>query len=136
MIGVIATSLQFVYGFFLCVIGLYGMFCLNWELHSLYALFPAQLDGPQGNSFLNQFRFLKSIELAFGLFCLLYRKDILAGGQATTLFLAALALGAFARSYSWAIDGRPEGLFLFFLGVEVVTFVFVLVHSRRAWSER
>lgn len=130
MIGPIATALQLIYALFLVAVGAYGTVCLQWELASFYGIDASTLTGRNGATLLNQFRFLKAIELSFGLFCLLFRRDIMAGGLACTLFLSGLGLGVFSRGLSMVLDGRPHGAFIFFLLAEIVIFVCVWLNAR------
>ena len=81
---------------------------------------------------LNQYRFLKAVELGAGLFCLAFRRDILAGGRPAGVFLAIVALGVAARTTAWIADGRPATLFVIFLVLEIVVLVVVLLHLRQA----
>lgn len=136
MIGALASILQLVYAAFLIAVGAFGMFFLHWELAMFYGLGPESFQGTDGATLLNQFRFLKAIELTFGVFCLIYRRDILAGGLACTIFLTGLALGAFARGSSWVFDGTPHTAFIWFLIAEIVIFCVVWLNARRVLSER
>jgi hypothetical protein len=77
---------------------------------------------------LNQYRFLKSVELGAGLFCLAYRSKILAGTRASAVFLAIVGLGVAARGWSWIVDGRPAPLFIAFLVLEACVFAAVALH--------
>lgn len=74
---------------------------------------------------------MRAAEAAFGLFCLCHRRDILAGGPNGAIFLAGCALGIFARSWSWAIDGTPRTAFIVFLILEAATFLLVWTEARR-----
>ncbi|MEO9824868.1 MAG: DUF4345 family protein [Paracoccaceae bacterium] len=136
MIGALASILQLVYALFLIGVGTLGLFYLQWELELFYGLSQEDFTGPDGATLLNQFRFLKAIELAFGIFCLVYRRDILSAGLPCTIFLTGLALGAFARGASWIFDGTPHTSFIWYFIAEVVIFVVVWMNSRRVLSER
>ena len=136
MIGPIATTLQLIYALFLVAVGAYGVFWLQWELATFYGIDAATLAGRDGATLLNQFRFLKAIELTFGLFCLLYRRDIMAGGLACTLFLAGVGFGFCGRGLSMVLDGRPHGAFVFFMLVEGVIFAVVWLNARHVAANR
>lgn len=136
MIAVLASILQLIYAVFLVGVGAFGLFYLHWELGTFYGLGPDDLQGKDGATLLNQFRFLKSIELTFGIFSLIYRRDILSGGLNCTIFLTGLALGAFARASSWIFDGTPHTSFLFYLFAEVTIFCVVWLNAKRALSTR
>lgn len=134
MIGVLASISQLIYAVFLVGVGAYGMFYLHWELSTFYGLGPDHFQGKDGATLLNQFRFLKSIELVFGIFSLVYRRDILSGGLNCTIFLCGLAFGAFARTSSWIFDGTPHSSFIFYLFAEITVFCLVWLNAKRALS--
>lgn len=132
MIGPLASLLQLLYALFLAGVGAWGIFFLDWEMAALYGLGPEAFDGIAGATLRNQFRFLKAVELTFGIFALVCRRDILAGGLHCTIFLAGVALGAFARALSWVLDGTPLPVFQAFLLAEVAIFLVVWLNARRA----
>lgn len=136
MIGPLATLLQLVYALFLVAVGAYGILFLDWELATFYGIDRSTLTGSEGATLLNQMRFLKAVELSFGLFCLLFRRDILSGGQASLVFMTGLFLGVAARSLSLILDGAPNSLFVFFLVAETFIFVVMLLHLRLVAAER
>lgn len=137
MIGPLATSVQALYALFLIGVGGYGMFSLGWELSAFYGLDIEALRAEDtGTTLLNQLRFLKATELTFGLFALFYRRDIMAGGLATTVFLYGLALGAFARLLSWGMDGMPSHLFIWFPLLEMLIFALVYLNARQVQAKR
>jgi hypothetical protein len=118
------------YSLMLIVVGLTGVFTAEWELARVFGLDPIWLALPAGATFLNQYRFLKAAEAAFGLFCLCHRRDILAGGPNWAIFLSGCALGILARAWSWAVDGTPRTAFIVFLILEALTFLLVWHHAR------
>ncbi|MGJ8623889.1 MAG: DUF4345 family protein [Yoonia sp.] len=136
MIGALASVLQLGYTLFLICVGAFGMFFLHWEISTFYGLADVDLQGIDGATLLNQFRFLKAIELAFGLFCLIYRRDILSGGLACTICLVGLGLGVFARACSWMFDGTPHTSFIWYLVIEAVIFCMIWLNARRVMAER
>jgi hypothetical protein len=136
MIGPIATALQLFYALSLVCIGAFGMLTLEWELARFYGIDVLSLSGQEGATLLNQFRFLKAIELSFGLYSLAFRRDIMAGGLACTLFLCGLGLGAFARGMSMVLDGWPDAAFVAFFAAEVIIFVFVFLNARLVAENR
>lgn len=134
MIGPLASILQLFYALFLMGVGAYGIFFLDWEVSTFYALGPEAFVGTEGATLRNQFRFLKAIELAFGIFAIVYRRDILSGGLNCTIFLTGVFLGAFARGLSWILDGTPLPAYRAFLLAEVVIFLAVWLNARRAMA--
>jgi hypothetical protein len=128
----VASLLQFGYSAMLVVVGAAGILTARWELESVFhtglSAWPPDIQA----TMLNQYRFLKSVELGAGMFCFLYRPAILIGGKASALFLAIVGLGVFARTLSWIVDGRPSTLFVAFLILEACVFIAVALHLRIA----
>ena len=130
------TSLAkiFFWGYVLMLIGVgaSGTLIARWELRTV---FDVPLDGFTElvqATLLNQYRFLKAIELAFGIFCLVYRREIFDRTTMHRVFLAGLFAGVAARLGSWLIDGTPKPVFLMFAVLELVTGLLVwLVVARR-----
>jgi membrane protein implicated in regulation of membrane protease activity len=118
------------YGLMFLVVGMAGVFIAPWELERVFRLDPAWLTQPEGATFLNQYRFLKAAEAAFGLFCVYHRRDILAGGQNFVIFVAGCFLAILARALSWAVDGPPRTAFVLFLVLEALTLILVWRHAR------
>jgi peptidoglycan/LPS O-acetylase OafA/YrhL len=119
----------------LVLIGASGTLIAEWELRTIFAV-PLETMGEQTRStLLNQYRFLKAMELAFGLFCLWYRHDIQRPGRARNLFLAGALLGVAARSASVAIDGMPHPVYLGFAAYELLAAVLVWAVSRPSQAQ-
>lgn len=118
------------YGLMFLAVGVAGVFIAPWELERIFHVDPAWLVQPEGATFLNQYRFLKAAEAAFGLFCLYHRRDILAGGQNFVIFVGGCALAILARALSWALEGMPCPVFIVFLVLEAITLILVWRHAR------
>ncbi len=130
MMARISAVLVLAYAAMLCVVGAAGIVSAHWELTQLFHL-PLDQQMPEVRAtFLNQYRFLKAIELAAGIACLASRQAILEGGLAGTLFLILVASGVVARSIAWIVDGTPAPVFLVFLALELLVFVVTLLHLR------
>ena len=80
---------------------------------------------------LSQYRFLRALELGFGIFCILFQKEIFSMIKFNLLFLAIMGFGVLARVMSWIMDGTPSGLFIFFLVYEAVGWSVIYVYSRK-----
>ena len=132
MIAVLARLFLFVFCLAFFIIGVSGLLLTPWELTKIFGLDPIWLASDEATSFLNQYRFLKVIEGAFGLFGLLKFRSILDGGVSNVIFLIGCGLAVIARSFSWIVDGRPDTMFVAFLVIEALTFLLVLIHSKRA----
>ena len=111
------------WGYVLMLIGIgaSGILIAPWELKHVFMLpldsFPAKVQA----TLLNQYRFMKSVELSFGLFCWIWHLNIFQPGLFNRVFLAGVFLGVAARLLSWLIDGQPHGVFLMFAALELLT---------------
>lgn len=91
----------------LVVLGGAGIFTGGWELERVYGV---DLDalGPEAPGLLNQYRYLKAIELGFGAFCVVFRKQILQSTPFNRLFVWVVFAGVAARVFSMVVDGPPR----------------------------
>ena len=80
---------------------------------------------------LSQYRFLRALELGFGLFSIIFLKEIFRERRFNLLFLGIMGSGVLARLVSWWVDGIPNPLFFFFLAYEAVGWMIILVYSRK-----
>jgi hypothetical protein len=126
----IASILQLGYSIMLVAVGTAGIFTARWELATVFGIDPAAWPPAAAPTMLNQYRFLKSVELGAGLFCLAYRSEILAGTRASAVFLAIVGLRVAARTWSWIVDGRPAAPFIVFLALEACVFGAVALRLR------
>jgi hypothetical protein len=120
------------YTLMLLAIGGSGTLIAPWELSYIFSVDLSAMGAQPAATLLNQYRFLKSTELAFGLFCWLYRRSIWAGGQARLLFLTGIFAGVAGRAISIVIDGVPYWPFLAFAGLEFICGVLMLLQPGRA----
>jgi hypothetical protein len=116
----------------LLVIGASGILIAPWELTHIFSIPLDSLSGEQRASILNQYRFLKSAEFAFGIFCVTHRAAIFDGGLSLRIFLCGVFAGVFARLLSLLVDGVPQWAFLTFAALELVTGVLVWRAARSA----
>jgi hypothetical protein len=120
-------ALVFFWGYtgMLLVIGASGILIAPWELRHIFSIPLDSLSGEQRASILNQYRFLKSAEFAFGTFCVTHRTAIFDGGLSLRIFLCGVFAGVLARLLSLLVDGVPQWAFLAFAALELVTGVLV-----------
>lgn len=127
-LAILAAILHLAYSAMLVGVGAAGIVLARWELATVFVLDVTTL-GPNGSAtMLNQYRFLKSVELGAGVYSLMFRRRILAGRRETSAFLALVAGGCIARIVAWIVDGQPSALFIGFLAAEIVTFLAVALH--------
>jgi hypothetical protein len=129
-----ATLLVVAYGLMLLCVGTAGVVAARWELGTVFGLDPGGL-GEGDATFLNQYRFLKAVELGAGAFCLMMLRPILDGGAAARAFFVLVAGGVAARSLAWIADGRPSWPFLAFLALEALVLLVFLLHWRQSHAE-
>ena len=79
---------------------------------------------------LSQYRFLRAIELGFGIFSVIFRNGIFSTPKYNILFLTIMGLGLLSRIVSVFADGYPNGMFYFFLFYELVAFIFIFIYTR------
>ncbi|MEK6210055.1 MAG: DUF4345 domain-containing protein [Pseudomonadota bacterium] len=119
------------YALMLLVVGASGVFIAEWELSRIFGVRLDDMDKLARATILNQYRFLKSVEFAFGLFSLLCRDEIFRLPKLNRIFLIGVFGGVAARLLSIMLDGMPHWAFLVFLALELATGVLVLIESRK-----
>lgn len=115
----------------LVLLGFAGIFTGRWELQHIFKIDLAGMTREAQGNLLNQYRFLKAIEFGFGVFCVLYRREILKVRLFNRLFLSIVFLGAAARALSVAVDGWPHWAFTGITILEFLTGIVVFLHSRK-----
>ena len=128
------------YAWFLVLIGGgLGLFVPTWGplRFEVFAdvIFKLQIDSEAMASTLNQYRFMKSTEFAFGLFALLFRENIYCDRKFNRFFLGIVFLGVAMRALSMFLDGSPRSAYVFFLGLETLVGLIVLLYSRKALEQ-
>lgn len=122
----------FYYGYVgvLILAGGWGVLGARLDHRLLFGLDVSTLEPKAAASLLSQYRFLRAIELGFGLFALLFKREIYTVPLYNHVFLTAMFLGIVARVISLVLDGRPRSAFYFFLGYEGVGIVLIYAHTR------
>lgn len=123
------VTLAFFWGYVAMLVGVggAGIFVARWELTRVLRLPLATLAPEVRATLANQYRFLKAIELGFGAFCVVFRREIFAEPRVHALFLFVLFAGVAARALSIAVDGRPHVAYVAFTVLELATGVLVLL---------
>ena len=114
------------------VAGFWGAF-INpyYDFNHLFQMDPYSLSEYARINSLSQYRFLRAIELGFGLLSILFIKKIFAEKAFNILFLFIMAAGVLARLVSWIVDGTPSALFLFFMIYEFLGLVIIFVYTNK-----
>jgi Domain of unknown function (DUF4345) len=119
-VKMLAAALFYGYVLTLLVAGAWGMVGARLDQRYLFGLDLATMPTLVTTNLVSQYRFLRAVELGYGLFAWRYRAEILKPSPYSALFLTTMALGVLARLISLLLDGVPRGLFLFFLIYELV----------------
>lgn len=126
------------YFFFYCYIGLvllagfWGAFIFpEYDFRLLFKLDISSLPDFQRTNLMSQYRFLRAIELGFGIFAILFIKNIFTEKKFNRLFLLIMGAGILARLSSILFDGWPGFLMLFFLAFELVGLIVIAVYSQK-----
>lgn len=128
-----ALSNGLFYGYLgLCVVaGAGGAVAARTDLRLVAGLdAPAALPPRVAATLLSQHRFLRAIELAFGVLCLRDRQRIHTEPAANRLFLLLMAGGVAARALGRVADGRPRASAYVFGGLEAAGVVAIHAHTR------
>jgi hypothetical protein len=97
----------------------------------LFDLDPNTLPEESRINMLSQYRFLRALELGYGLFAILFTKEIFTQKKFNTLFLLIMFSGVLARIVSILAEGSPSLLFYFFLFYETIGVGVMYLYSRK-----
>ncbi|WP_233858108.1 DUF4345 domain-containing protein [Paraburkholderia sp. HD33-4] len=111
------------WGYMLMLLGIggSGIFIAAWELPHIFEVRLDSIQELHRATFLSQYRFLKGLELGFGVFCWAFRNEIFLPLTASRVFLGGLCAGVTARVLSFIVDGMPTKTFIAFCVLEAVT---------------
>lgn len=120
------------YGYVILLVlaGAWGVFFAAFDQRLLFHLDVPALAPLTAASLVSQYRFLRAMEFGFGMFSIIYRRQIFTVRAFNRLFLATMTFGVAARILSLVLDGRPLPVFYFFLGTELAGVVFIYAYSR------
>lgn len=127
------ASWAFFYGYvgLLILAGAWGIFGARVDASLLFDLDLGGLASTTAASLLSQYRFLRAIELGFGLWAMLNRRAIHTSPDANRLFLSIMGAGVTARLLSLVLDGSPSAAMYFFLVTELIGVVLIFAYTRR-----
>jgi hypothetical protein len=123
--------LFYAYVLMLLCVGGSGVVIGSWEISRMFFVDLGNLKLVDQATFIDEYRYLMSLELAFGIFAITYRKEIFKSPKANGVFLAGLFAGVIERVVSLILDGRPRPAFIAFFMVEVACGGAVLIYSRK-----
>jgi hypothetical protein len=114
----------------LVVAGAWGIIGARLDIRWLLLVHLDDLPGRAQANLLSQYRFLRAMELGFGLFALRYWREIFRLRSYNRIFLAAMASGVAARLISLGADGWPSIWMYAFLGWELAGVVAIFAYTR------
>lgn len=114
------------------VAGFWGAFIYpEFDYRLLFNLETITLTDFQRINLLSQYRFLRAIEMGFGIFAILFVKNIFTEKKFNRLFIFIMGAGVLSRIMSLVMDGIPSWMMLFFLAFELVGVVVIIFYSRK-----
>ena len=125
----------FVYVALLVVAGAWGIVGARVDMRVLLRLDLAPLPARATANLLGQYRFLRAIELGFGVFALTNWRRIYSVRSYNRLFLSVMAAGVAARLVSLALDGTPSWWMFVFLGWELVGVALIFTATRSGLAD-
>jgi hypothetical protein len=127
------ASLVFFYGYVLTLIlaGAWGIFGARLDMSVLLRVHIHDVSHRAAANLLSQYRFLRGIELGFGLFALVYRHQIYTLRSFNRLFLFTMGCGILGRLVSLPLDGSPSIWMYFFAAFEATGIVLIYAATRR-----
>jgi len=132
----LANILFYAYVVTLVLAGAWGTFFAVIDQRILLHLDIDALPPITAASVLSQYRFLRAIELGFGAFAIVFRREIFTQRPFNVVFLGAMLLGVITRLVSLAIDGWPLWFFNVFLGIELVGVIVIFIYTRSTLQPR
>lgn len=112
------------------VAGFWGAFINpNFDYRLLFDFDTQTLPDFQRINMMSQYRFLRAIELGFGIFSLLFVKNIFSEKKLNRFFIFTMSAGVLSRIISIVMDGSPSTLMYFFLGFELIGLLVIYFYS-------
>ena len=114
------------------VAGFWGAFINPYfDFDLLFSFDPHTLTDHVRINLLSQYRFLRALELGFGLFSILFVRKIFEEKTFNILFLIIMGSGILARVMSWLVDGTPNFLSQFFMFYELIGWIVIFIHTHK-----
>ncbi|WPP49055.1 DUF4345 family protein [Catalinimonas niigatensis] len=115
-----------------CLAGIWGAFFrADLDLLLLMHLDISTLSEDARINLLSQYRFLRALELGFGVFAFTFVKEIFTQKKFNSLFLIIMASGILARVASLFYEGSPNWMMYFFLIYEITGWLFIYLYTRQ-----
>jgi hypothetical protein len=125
-----STVLFYGYVGLLIVAGAWGVIFGRVDQSLLLGLHLDRLPARVQADVMSQYRFLRAIELGFGLFALIHRNDIYRLRAFNRLFLFTMTAGVVARIIGALVDGSPSPAMYVFGGAELAGVIAIFAYTR------
>ena len=129
-----ARLLFYGYVLLLVIAGLWGMVFAVRDVRLISGFDPDRLPVEQSAALLSQYRFLRAVELGFGILALAYRKEVFEVRAVNLAFLTVMGLGIGGRVLGFVLDGTPSAPMVFVAAYEAVAVVVIFLATRSARS--
>ncbi len=118
------------------IAGFWGAF-INpyYDFDLLFSLDPHSLNEQVRINLLSQYRFLRALELGFGLFAIFFVNKIFEEKTFNMLFIFIMGSGIMARIVSWLMDGTPNMLAQTFMFYELLGWIVIFSHTKTIRSQ-
>ena len=115
--------------------GFWGAF-INpvFDFRFLFGMEISDLPDTHRINLLSQYRFLRALELGFGIFSLVFKASIFSDYKYNTLFLTIMSSGILARLASIVADGMPNNLTFFFMSYEFIGLIVIYLYTKKFTS--
>ncbi len=127
----ISHLLYYLYIGVFVIAGAWGAFGgANFDQKMLFQLDTSTMEHISKASLLSQYRFLRALELFFGIWAFVFTPEIFSVKKFNWLFLLLMGGGVVARIISLFADGKPLPIFYFFLIYEIIGFFCIWFYTK------
>ena len=127
-----ALILFFGYAVTLVLAGAWGAVATRLDFPLVIGLDLSEVPPDAEADLLNHYRFLRAVELCFGIFSLVWWRRIFGERTPNLIFLATMAAGVSARLLGLALDGTPGLLVFSVIAWEIAGVIVIFLATRPA----
>jgi len=127
-----ALVLFFGYAVTLVLAGVWGAVATRLDFPLVIGLDLSEVPPDAEADLLNHYRFLRAVELCFGIFSLVWWRRIFGERTPNLIFLATMAAGVSARLLGLALDGTPGLLVFSVITWEIAGVIVIFLATRPA----
>ncbi|MBC7745607.1 MAG: DUF4345 family protein [Flavobacterium sp.] len=103
----------------------------DFNFRFLFGMEVSALPDSNRINLISHYHFLRALELGFGIFTLIFQKEIFSDHKFNSLFLFILASLILGRMVSLVADGIPNGLTPFFIAYEFIGLIIIYMYTKR-----